>query len=58
MTIQEENRDFHSSGFTMVHVAVLLYRLGLDGMADACAPERPVCAVDLRREGIHNERNP
>src|SRR5712692_118743 len=42
----------------MVHVAVLLETRGPDGMADACAPERPVCAVDLRREGIHNERNP
>ena len=48
----------HSRGFTIVHVAVLLYRRGLDSMADVYAPERPVCAVDLRKEGIHNEPNP
>src|SRR3989442_808815 len=58
MTTHGENRDLSSPGFPMVHGAVLLYTRGPDGLADACAPERPVCAVDLRREGIHNERNP
>jgi len=42
----------------MVHVAVLLETRGPDGMADACAPARLVCVVNLKRQGICNELDP